>query len=363
MVQIKGIIGNEPGEVSLLSLVEQVQKEQGDTIHVLIDSVGGDIEVGFAMYDYLLSLGKVVITESVNCCASAATLPFIAGSKRIAGCPIMIHNPYLVGVSGDGEMLRSAAEFVEQAEKKAEKIYSERTSIDATVLSELMKSDTYMSPSQAVSLGFATEAKQVVLAKLTNPNNNKKETKMSKPEKGLGQMLKELLTGKPKVSAAAVAIAYAMELQTADGSTLTIDREEGAPQVGDNASPDGTFTMPDGSVVVVLDGVITEITNVENAEEAEITEEDVNEVVTTIEELVEERDKLLEEVEEQKKELVQARKVMNAIKMAGGYDKVFGQFKTSYKPQARSGQRDNKQEVQSNALKDKVNELKAKGGK
>lgn len=361
MVQIKGIIGNELGEVSLLSLVEQVQKEQGDTIHVLIDSVGGDIDVGFAMYDYLLSLDKVVITESVNCCASAATLPFIAGSKRIAGCPIMIHNPYLVGVSGDGEMLRSAAEFVEQAEKKAEKIYSERTSIDTTVLSELMKSDTYMSPSQAVSLGFATEAKQVVLAKLTNPNNNKKETKMSKPEKGLGKMLKVLLTGKPKAKAEAVV--YNMELQTADGSTLTIDREEGAPQVGDKASPDGTFTMPDGSAVVVLDGVITEITNVENTEEAEITEEDVNEVVTTIEELVEERDKLLEEVEEQKKELVQARKVMNAIKMAGGHDKVFGQFKTSYKPLARSGQRDNKQEVQSNALKDKINELKAKGGK
>lgn len=363
MVHIKGYIGNEEGEISLLSLVEQVQKEKGDTIHVLIDSLGGDLDVGFAMYDYLMSLDKIVVTECVNNCASAATLPFIAGAKRIAGCPIMIHNPYLTGVSGDGELLRAAADYVEEKEKQAEKIYAEHTNVDAQVLSELMKSDTYMSPNQAASLGFATEAKQVVLAKIDNSNINKKKTKMSKPEKGLGQKLKELLTGKTQARGEDPVV-YNMDLETADGSILYVDREEGAPQVGDTATPDGTFTMPDGSVITVADGVITDITGVENAEEAEITEEEVNEVVETIEELVQERDELLEKVEEQEKELVQARKVMNAVKMAGGYDKVFGKFKTSYRPQARSGQRDNKQEVQQkNALRDRIEAMQEKGGK
>lgn len=35
-----------------------------------------------------------------------------------------------------------------------------------------------------------------------------------------------------------------MELSTADGETLTVEREEGEPQVGDVASPDGEFVMP-----------------------------------------------------------------------------------------------------------------------
>lgn len=344
MVHIKGYIGNEEGEVSLLSLVEQVQKEKGDRIHVFIDSLGGDLDVGFAMYNYLVTLDKIVITECVNNCASAATLPFIAGSMRIAGSPIMIHNPYLTGVTGDGELLRAAADYVEEKEKQAEKIYSERTKVDAKTLSELMKSDTYMSPNQAVSLGFATEAKQVVLAKIDNSNINKKKTKMSKPEKGLGQKLKELLT---KTQAKGEdPVVYNMDIETADGSILYVDREEGSPQIGDKASPDGTFTMPDGSVITVVDGVIAEITGVENSDEPDITEEEVNEVVTTIEELVQERDELLEENEELKKEVVQARALRNAVKMAGGYDKVFGESKSSYKPQARSGQRGGKQEVQ-----------------
>ena len=36
----------------------------------------------------------------------------------------------------------------------------------------------------------------------------------------------------------------ALELSTADGQTLTIEREEGQPQVGDVASPDGEWLSP-----------------------------------------------------------------------------------------------------------------------
>lgn len=50
-----------------------------------------------------------------------------------------------------------------------------------------------------------------------------------------------------------------LDLSTADGSTLTVEREDGEPQVGDTASPDGEHLMPDGSTIVVEGGVIAEI--------------------------------------------------------------------------------------------------------
>ena len=50
-----------------------------------------------------------------------------------------------------------------------------------------------------------------------------------------------------------------MVVTAADGSELTIERESGDPQVGDSASPDGSFVMEDGTTIVVSDGVITEI--------------------------------------------------------------------------------------------------------
>ena len=48
-------------------------------------------------------------------------------------------------------------------------------------------------------------------------------------------------------------------ITSASGESFTVEREEGDPQVGDVAYPDGTYTMEDGTVVVVADGVITEI--------------------------------------------------------------------------------------------------------
>ena len=50
-----------------------------------------------------------------------------------------------------------------------------------------------------------------------------------------------------------------MELTDAEGNILTVEREEGEPQVGDAASPDGEHVMPDGKTIIVIDGVITEI--------------------------------------------------------------------------------------------------------
>lgn len=365
MVNITGLIGNEKGEISLANLIEQVQNDIADNplkdVSVMIDSIGGNLDVGIAMHKYLLALPNKVTTESVNNCASAASVVFLAGDNRIAGCPVMIHNPYIEKVTGDKKTLEAAAEWIGEKQKECEKIYSDRTKLTPETLSQLMNDETYMSPSQAVSFGFATQSKIIAVAKLNNSNINKKEAKMSKPEKSIGQIIKDLLKGKAQAKAEDKPVVYNMDLSTADGSTLSLEREEGAPQVGDKASPDGVFTMPDGSIITVAEGTITDIAGVQNSAEAEITDQEVNEVVQTIEDLVKERDELLEKNEKLEKDSVQARAVMNAVKMAGGYDKVFGNFKTTYTPQGRTGNV-TKNEVQSNTLQDRIRELKEKGG-
>lgn len=51
----------------------------------------------------------------------------------------------------------------------------------------------------------------------------------------------------------------AMSLKSDDGTDVEIDRDEGKPEVGDKARPDGEHHMPDGSVITVENGRITEI--------------------------------------------------------------------------------------------------------
>lgn len=97
----------------------------------------------------------------------------------------------------------------------------------------------------------------------------------------------------------------AMIVTAADGSELTVDREEGDPQVGDTASPDGEFVMEDGTVIIVESGVITEIVPPADGEPTDEGEGelDENELIEQVETLVEENEQLEQENEELKEEL------------------------------------------------------------
>lgn len=142
----------------------------------------------------------------------------------------------------------------------------------------------------------------------------------------------------------------AMELNTADGQTLTVEREEGDPQVGDKASPDGTFEMPDGKTIVVEDGVITDIQTADDEEpdneggeggeggSASNTDND------TVAKLKQQVAALKQQLSDTKAQLASAQKlakskedmrILNAVKMAGGAEKVLAGFSSHYQPPQR----------------------------
>ena len=158
---------------------------------------------------------------------------------------------------------------------------------------------------------------------------------------------------------------FDMELHTATGATLTIEREEGAPQVGDKAQPNGEHPMPDGSVIVVEDGVIVEIR--EKVEEVEgeptITEsavdtekgetsaevEDTASLDAEIEQLKAEIATLKDELEKTKADLDAAKanakseddvRILNAVALAGG-EKALAQLSSKFVPDTRMKPSDN----------------------
>lgn len=143
----------------------------------------------------------------------------------------------------------------------------------------------------------------------------------------------------------------AMELNTADGQTLTVEREEGEPQVGDKASPDGTFEMPDGKTIVVEEGVITDIQTSDDGDgdtddggdggdggEGSASADD-----DTVAKLQSQVSALQKQLTEVKAQLASAQKmakskdelrILNAVKMAGG-EKVLANISSHYQPPKR----------------------------
>ena len=178
----------------------------------------------------------------------------------------------------------------------------------------------------------------------------KKEDEVTVSKSLLGRMLAKL--GYAKIEDVP---AVALELTTAGGDVLTVEREEGEPQVGDTASPDGEHVMPDGKTIVVKDGVITEI-----KEEEEVnTDEDVEALKARIEELETEVASLKTNAR-----TVEDNKILNAIKMAGGVDwlaKNCSTYKVSGRAQTvRTFGKQESEDVKEDEIKRKLREVKEK---
>ena len=173
----------------------------------------------------------------------------------------------------------------------------------------------------------------------------------------------------------------AMELNTADGQTLTVEREEGDPQVGDKASPDGTFEMPDGKTIVVEDGVITDIKTADdpNNDGGEGGEGgSASSTDDTVAKLQQQVAALKQQLSDTKAQLEGAQKlakskedmrILNAVKMAGGAEKVLAGYSSHYQPAQRqpsgkgAGDNVNAVEEGKNAIKERLAKLHKKGKK
>ena len=72
------------GDVSAHSIVQQIQELDVDTIRVHIDSYGGAVSEGWAIYNALREHPAKIVTFGDGFVASAALYPFMAGDERYA---------------------------------------------------------------------------------------------------------------------------------------------------------------------------------------------------------------------------------------------------------------------------------------
>lgn len=131
----------------------------------------------------------------------------------------------------------------------------------------------------------------------------------------------------------------AMTLNTDDGQTIEIERESGEPEVGDPASPDGEFKMPDGKTIVIEEGKITEIKPAETTEEDDPDDDEIARLKDENENLK----KQLEEAKAQKK-TTEEMQILNMVATAGGKDWL-ERAKSNYHPEGRQATTKNAQTV------------------
>jgi ATP-dependent Clp protease protease subunit len=251
-------------ETNLSTILNQCQAaKDGDTVNVIINSPGGSVDEGFAIYDYLESLkgkGVTVNTEIYGMCASIATVIALAGESRIMteNSQFMIHNPWGAPV-GDADEIQKYADSLKEIENRLANFYANKTGQKVDKLLALMASESYFTADQAKKLGFITEKKEASKAVAKLNTNKMSQTKPAVDKSivaKIQRLFKALVDGEqPK----------ALTTTLEDGTEVTIETEAAEPAVGDvvtvngESAPDGSHTLADGSVIVTEGGVITEV--------------------------------------------------------------------------------------------------------
>lgn len=144
-------------DVSAYNLSQELKELDVDTIDVRINSYGGEVAEGLAIYNQLKQSKAHVTTHCDGFACSIASVVFMAGDERVMSDPslLMIHNAWTYA-SGDSAALRKQADDLETITEASKRIYLAATDMDEAELAEWMDSETWIDAQTALEHGFAT---------------------------------------------------------------------------------------------------------------------------------------------------------------------------------------------------------------
>lgn len=139
---------------------EELKQHAGD-LTVVINSPGGDVFAGLAIYNALVNHNGNVTVRVDGLAASIASVIAMAGDKIIMspGSMIMIHRPS-VYAAGTVDDMEKAKDVLLKIEEGITPIYAKRTGLSDEKITELLEAETWMLADKAVELGFADEVSE-----------------------------------------------------------------------------------------------------------------------------------------------------------------------------------------------------------
>jgi ATP-dependent Clp protease protease subunit len=159
-IYIDGIIGDDYSYTDFRTAFSKIVDSGAKRVKIVINSAGGDMTVGFAIYDMLVTSGLYRDVEIVGMAASMAGVISQAASP---GC-LAIHSNAVImthkaqsGAKGESSTLRSMANLNDKLEARAVSIYKDRTKASDEIVQSWFKAGTmkWFNAEEAVVAGLA----------------------------------------------------------------------------------------------------------------------------------------------------------------------------------------------------------------
>ena len=157
-------LGSEVNDVTANLIVAQLlflEAEDPDKdIQLYINSPGGSVSAGFAIYDTMQYIKPDVSTICMGMAASMGAFLLAAGTKgkrfALPNADIMIHQP-LGGAKGQAEDIRIQAENIIEIRERINRILAERTGQPLEKVAKDTDRDYYMTAEEAKKYGIIDE--------------------------------------------------------------------------------------------------------------------------------------------------------------------------------------------------------------
>lgn len=138
------------------------RQDSGKEITLYINSPGGEVISGLAVYDLISLMKSPVRTVCTGTAASMGAILFLAGKKRemLPHTRLMIHDPSFGGGSIGGKKsheLRHELEKLDEVREALAKIIAEKTGRPLEEIYDVTSDDTFYSAEEAITFGLATE--------------------------------------------------------------------------------------------------------------------------------------------------------------------------------------------------------------
>lgn len=157
-------LGEEVNEVSASVVVAQLlfleSEDPGKDINLYINSPGGSVTAGFAIYDTMNYIKSDVSTICIGMAASMGAFLLSGGAKgkrfALPNSQIMIHQPS-GGAQGQATEIRIAAENILKTKRRLNEILAANTGKPLDVIERDTERDYYMSAAEAVDYGLVDQ--------------------------------------------------------------------------------------------------------------------------------------------------------------------------------------------------------------
>ena len=183
-IDIYDNIGSYEDEINTKEIQEKLENANGKPLAIHINSGGGEVFEGFAIYNLLKGYEGQKTTYIDGLAGSIASVIALSGDKVIMNqaSMFMIHNAW-GGCFGNAEEMRQVANALEQVNEVIKAIYVKKTNLSKEELTELMDKESFITPEDCLKYGFCDEVidgqavdKEPSLNNLLDSINKKLET-------------------------------------------------------------------------------------------------------------------------------------------------------------------------------------------